>query len=84
MADSKLANPAALGLGGFAMTTFLLNFVNAEIVDADCIGVVLPVELFYGGPWLNSAPECGRSSAGTLLALPVLHPMEPSGLPWQP
>ncbi|MFP3975854.1 MAG: acetate uptake transporter [Dehalococcoidia bacterium] len=49
MSDSKLANPAALGLGGFAMTTFLLNFVNAGIVDAASLGMVLPVGLFYGG-----------------------------------
>ena len=49
MSDNKLANPAALGLGGFAMTTFLLNFVNAGIVDANSLGMVLPVGLFYGG-----------------------------------
>jgi len=49
MSDNKLANPAALGLGGFAMTTFLLNFVNAEIVAASSLGMVLPVGLFYGG-----------------------------------
>ena len=30
MSDNKLANPAALGLGGFAMTTFLLNFVSGS------------------------------------------------------
>jgi len=47
--NNKLANPAALGLGGFAMTTFLLNFVNAGIIDAASLGMVLPVGLFYGG-----------------------------------
>ena len=47
--NDKLANPAALGLGGFAMTTFLLNFVNAGILDAASLGMVLPVGLFYGG-----------------------------------
>jgi len=49
MSNNALANPAALGLGGFAMTTFLLNFVNAEIIDAAALGMVLPVGLFYGG-----------------------------------
>ena len=43
------ADPAALGLAGFGMTTVLLNVVNAGIVPADSIGMVLPVGLFYGG-----------------------------------
>ena len=49
MADlsiSKLANPGPLGLGGFALTTFVLNVHNAGIVD---IGAALPLGLFYGG-----------------------------------
>ncbi len=49
MADSKLANPAALGLGGFALTTFILNIVNAGIVSGENLGMVLPVGIFYGG-----------------------------------
>ena len=49
MADSKLANPGALGLGAFALTTFILNIVNAGIVSADNLGMVLPVGIFYGG-----------------------------------
>lgn len=44
--DIKLANPAPLGLGGFALTTFVLNVHNAGIVD---IGAALPLGLFYGG-----------------------------------
>jgi succinate-acetate transporter protein len=44
--DIKLANPAALGLGGFALTTFVLNVHNAGIID---IGAALPLGLFYGG-----------------------------------
>lgn len=47
--NSRLANPAALGLGGFAMTTFILNIVNAGLLSADSLGMVLPVGLFYGG-----------------------------------
>jgi len=48
--DTKpLANPAALGLGGFALSTFVLNLVNAEIVSAASLGIVMPVAFFYGG-----------------------------------
>ena len=49
MADSKLANPGALGLGGFALTTFILNIVNAGLISAENLGMVLPVGIFYGG-----------------------------------
>lgn len=44
--DIKLANPAALGLGGFALTTFVLNVHNAGLVE---LGAALPLGLFYGG-----------------------------------
>jgi len=46
---AKLANVGALGLGGFALSTFILNIVNAGWVDAKTIGIVMPVALFYGG-----------------------------------
>lgn len=49
MADLKQANPGALGLGGFAMTTFLLNVVNSGLISSDNLGMVLPVGIFYGG-----------------------------------
>ena len=45
----KTANPGALGLGGFALTTFLLSLVNAGIVPKETLGVVLPMAFFYGG-----------------------------------
>jgi len=45
----KLCNPAPLGLAGFGLTTLLLNFVNADIIERESIGMVLPVGLFYGG-----------------------------------
>jgi succinate-acetate transporter protein len=45
----KIANPGALGLGGFALTTFLLSFVNAGILDPASLGVVLGMAFFYGG-----------------------------------
>ncbi len=50
MSDEKaLANVGALGLGGFALSTFILNIVNAGWVDPKTIGIVMPVALFYGG-----------------------------------
>ncbi len=45
----NLANPAALGLGGFALTTFILNMVNAGIIPAESLGMVFPMGFFYGG-----------------------------------
>jgi len=47
--EAKLAHVGPLGLGAFALTTFLLNIVNAGIIDANNLGVVLPVGIFYGG-----------------------------------
>ncbi len=44
-----LANVGALGLGGFALSTFILNIVNAGWVDASAIGIVMPVAMLYGG-----------------------------------
>jgi succinate-acetate transporter protein len=49
MSDVKLANPAALGLGGFALTTFILNIVNTGLISRENLGMVLPVGIFYGG-----------------------------------
>jgi succinate-acetate transporter protein len=55
----KVANPAPLGLAGFGLTTLSLNIVNADLVDKESIGMVLPVGLFYGG-WPRSWPACVR------------------------
>jgi len=49
MQEKELANPGALGLGGFALTTFLLSMINAGIIAPESIGMVLPMGLFYGG-----------------------------------
>ncbi len=49
MAEEKLANPGALGLGGFALTTFCLSVVNTGLIDGANVGMVLPLALFYGG-----------------------------------
>jgi uncharacterized protein len=44
-----IADPAPLGLGAFAMTTFVLSCFNAGLLDVKLEAVVLPVALFYGG-----------------------------------
>ncbi len=44
-----LANPAPLGLLGFGMTTVLLSLVNAGIISAQGVGMVLAMAIFYGG-----------------------------------
>ncbi len=49
MKENELANPGALGLGAFALTTFLLSLINAGIIAPESMGVVLPMAFFYGG-----------------------------------
>ena len=44
-----IADPGPLGLGAFAMTTFVLSVFNAGLLDAKLEAVVLPLALFYGG-----------------------------------
>lgn len=48
-AEAASANPAPLGLMGFGMTTVLLNLVNAGILSAAGMGMVLAMGIFYGG-----------------------------------
>ncbi len=43
------ANPAALGLVGFGMTTVLLSLTNAGVLPAGGEAVVIPLALTYGG-----------------------------------
>jgi uncharacterized protein len=43
------ANPAALGLVGFGLTTVLLSAVNAALLPAAGEGVVIPLALSFGG-----------------------------------
>lgn len=43
------ANPAPLGLAGFAMTTFVLSMFNSNLVDEKGVPVVLGLALVYGG-----------------------------------
>lgn len=44
------ADPAPLGLAGFALTTLVLSFVNANIIkETGAVLVVLGLAAFYGG-----------------------------------
>jgi len=43
------ANPAPLGLAGFAMTTFILSMVNSNLVGTEALGGVVALALAYGG-----------------------------------
>jgi len=45
----KPADPGPLGLGAFAMTTFVLSMFNSNLVDAKGAPVVLGLALAYGG-----------------------------------
>jgi hypothetical protein len=43
------ADPGPLGLAAFAGTTFVLSLINANLVSAKGIGVVLSLAIAYGG-----------------------------------
>src|ERR1035437_10837414 len=45
----KPADPGPLGLGAFAMTTFVLSMFNSNLVDPKGLPVVLGLALAYGG-----------------------------------
>ncbi|MEF8873042.1 MAG: acetate uptake transporter [Candidatus Thermoplasmatota archaeon] len=45
--ESKIANPAPLGLMGFGMTTVLLNIHNAGVIELG--SMILAMGIFYGG-----------------------------------
>jgi uncharacterized protein len=44
-----IAEPAALGLAGFALSTMVLSFINAGILSDDTLPVALGLALAYGG-----------------------------------
>ena len=48
MAEKEIANPAALGLGAFALTTVVLSFFNAGIIK-EGESIVVPLAMAYGG-----------------------------------
>lgn len=45
----KEANPAPLGLAGFALTTLILSLVNSGLVTGSSLAVVVALALAYGG-----------------------------------
>ncbi len=45
----SIADPAPLGLAGFALTTFVLSMFNAGLVDTKGLPVVFGLALAYGG-----------------------------------
>jgi uncharacterized protein len=45
----KPADPGPLGLAGFAMTTFVLSMINANLVGDATLSSVLPLAIAYGG-----------------------------------
>jgi uncharacterized protein len=47
--DSKFANPAPLGLIGFAATTWLLSLINAGWFGKESMPLVLAMALAFGG-----------------------------------
>jgi hypothetical protein len=47
--ETKYANPAPLGLIGFAATTWLLSMVNAGLFDKTSMPLVLAMALAFGG-----------------------------------
>ncbi len=47
--DIKIADPGPLGLAGFGITTCILSLINAGVLDAAAMGVVLGLALAYGG-----------------------------------
>lgn len=46
---SFLSDPAPLGLAAFGFTTFLLSFINAGILSAASVSIVMPLAFSYGG-----------------------------------
>lgn len=49
MSAKNYANPAPLGLCGFALTTWLLCLINAGIFDSQSLGIVFAMAFAFGG-----------------------------------
>jgi uncharacterized protein len=47
--QNKIADPGPLGLAGFGITTCILSLINAGVLSADALGVVLALAVVYGG-----------------------------------
>jgi succinate-acetate transporter protein len=48
-AAPKEANPAPLGLAGFALTTLILSLINAGLLTGSSLAIVVSLALAYGG-----------------------------------
>ncbi len=49
MSEVKIANPAPLGLSGFALTTLILSLWNGGILKGADVLIVIGLAVFYGG-----------------------------------
>lgn len=47
--QDKIADPGPLGLAGFGITTCILSLINAGVLSAEAMGVVLGLAVAYGG-----------------------------------
>jgi succinate-acetate transporter protein len=47
--SASIADPAPLGLAAFAMTTFVLSCIRADLIPASLEGTVFGLAFFYGG-----------------------------------
>lgn len=47
--EIKIGDPGPLGLAGFGITTCILSLVNAGVLEATSLGVVLALAVAYGG-----------------------------------
>ena len=47
--NASIADPGPLGLAAFAMTTFVLSCVRADLIPATLEGTVFGLAFFYGG-----------------------------------
>ena len=63
----KLANPAPLGLFGFALTTWLLSMINAGLLPATSMGLVLAMAFAFGGV------SGGAFNPAVALGMTVMH-----------
>lgn len=47
--EPAIADPGPLGLGAFALTTFVLSMANAKLLPTAVASTFLPLALWYGG-----------------------------------
>jgi hypothetical protein len=66
-----IADPAAVGLAGFGLTTFALGMINVGALSTSALPVIFPLALAYGGivqllagMWASLWSDRGRSRGG--------------------